>query len=93
VIEMLQKAEDSKTAVVSFRWQGMTIFVVATLDRDGAKSLTVTGECVGNARLSLTGRKAKWTMRKAATDLKDAGVCTISDGDVEDAMKPSTGER
>lgn len=87
---MLRKAEDSKTAVVTFLWQGMTISLVATLDRDGGKSLHVMAECVDYARPTVLGRKARWTMRKVGLAHSDAGASTTSDGSVPDATGNDT---
>ena len=85
MIELLRSYEDSATLALLFRWQGMTICLVGTLNEEGEKSLNVSLDDAGTVELTTDGIMATWNISRAAEAHSVAGAPITSAGDAQSA--------
>ncbi len=89
-IETLHEKEDSKTAEVTFRWRGMTIYLVEMWKSAGKKSLIAIPANVLNVEHIPGGCSARWTIFVEEENSSVAHASTTSNGSAAPATPPST---
>ena len=90
MIETLRETENSKTAVVTFRWQGTTFSLGKISSAEGANVLKGTKAVVGTAAHLTDGKQDIYTILLVGPGPDVAGVSIILSGSVPDATGNDT---
>ena len=89
-IKKLREYDGFYLSAVSFRWQGMTIWLVKILGYEGKTYLNVKPEGAIGAGLITDFNTARWTISLAAEPKPAAGASITSNGSVPSVTAPST---